>query len=287
MEKKLESIAKDNKELVDEYLDFIGQEVENEKFFKDAVDWYTFKYVSPICDRTILIFGGILSILIFYFVFELIKNLFPLVIKDPIIIKAKDQSKYTPNLISLKPKNGKENFDPEIRNVDEAIAKYLIKIYVKDREEFDFSKASIEEVNIKFNRIKNNSSIQEFKNFQNFYSEENPLSPIQYFGKNINKKIEITDFKFIRKIPKNYQEKMLEYFSMTLPKEAEIRFSAYLEIQDEYGEKKRFTEKYLVKTKFNFNPIIKIKDDKKTKENKDLKKLKFTIDNYQLFRIKN
>ena len=92
MEKKLEEIAKKDKQTVTEYFDFIKEETSNGRFFKDALDWYLFRYVSPICDRTLLIFGSILSFIICYIVFEIIKISFPLVVKDPIIIKAKDQS---------------------------------------------------------------------------------------------------------------------------------------------------------------------------------------------------
>jgi type IV secretory pathway component VirB8 len=288
MEKKLEEIAKNNKELVDEYFLFVKEEVNENRFFSDALDWYLFRYVSPICDRTFLIIGGVLSVIICYIVFEIIKISFPLIVRDPIIIRAKDQSKYIPHLIELKPKSGKENFDPNLRNIDEAIIKYLISIYINDRESYNFSKASIEDVNTKINRIKNISSVVEFKNFQNFFSEENPLSPIQNFGKNVKKSIKITDFNFIRKKEKNMSfEKVLNFFNIDLPKEAHIKFDTIINARDEYGDVKTLTEKYLVKVKFNFTPVHKPKDNDKEVKIKDEVKLKFMIESYQLFRIKN
>lgn len=287
MEKKLEALAKENKQAVDEYFEFVKEEVSQGRFFKDAVDWYIFRYVSPICDRTVLFLGAILSCVICYIVFKIVMMSFPLVIRDPIIIKAKDQARYIPKLIPLKPKSSMDNYDPDVRNIDEAIAKYLIKSYVINREEFDFSKASIEDVNIKFSRIKNNSSSVEFRNFQNFYSEENPQSPIQNFGKNVFKNIEIYDFRYIREKPRNYREQILEYFSIQIPKKAEVRFNAKINYLDENGEKKFITEKFLSRVTFNLKPVIKIKESEDKKINPEDMKLKFSVESYQLFRIKN
>jgi len=288
MEKKLEEIAKKDKEYVDEYLAFVKDEVNEGRFFKDALDWYLFRYVSPICDRTILIIGGVLSVLICYIVFEIIKISFPLVVRDPIIISAKDQSKYLPNLIALKPKSGKPDFDPNLRTIDEAIVKYLISIYIKDRESYNFSKASIEDVNTKINRIKNISSVVEFKNFQNFFSEENPQSPIQNFGKNIKKNVEIIDFKFIRKkVNTDNFSKLKNFFNVELPNEAQVKFDTTTIASDEYGDVKTINEKYLVKIKFTFLPVHKPKiTDEKNKVKED-NKLKFMIESYKLFRVKN
>ncbi len=290
MEKKLEEIIKNDKQAVDEYFDFIKEEVNNGRYFKDALDWYLFRYVAPICDRTMLIIGAILSVIICYIVFGIIKISFPLVIKDPIIISAKDQSKYLPHLIELKPKSQKPNYDPYIKNIDEAIAKYLITIYVKDRETYNFSKASIEDVNVKINRIKNVSSNVEFKNFQNFFSEENPYSPIQNFGKNIKKTIDIIDFKFIkddRKKNENNLSKIINFFNIEMPTQAQIKFDATVTIDDEFGESKYINEKYLVKVKFNFKPVQKIKNPDEKNKNKEEYKLKFMVENYKLFRVKN
>ena len=287
MEKKLEALAKEDKKAVDEYFNFIKQEVSEGKFFKDAVQWYIFRYVSPISDRTFLFLGALLSFIICYIVFNIVMMSFPLVIRDPIIIKAKDQAKYIPKLIPLKPKSSMDSYDPDIRNIDEAVAKYLIKSYVKDREEFDFSKALIEDVNIKFSRIKNSSSSAEFRNFQNFYSEDNLQSPIQNFGKNIFKTIEIYDFRYLRDKPGNYREQFLEYFSIQIPKKAEVRFNAKIHYVDENGEKKFVTEKFLSRVNFTLKPVTKIKESEDKKINPEDKKLKFSIESYQLFRIKN
>lgn len=287
MEKKLETLAKEDKAFVDDYLENIKNEVNEGNFFKEALDWYYFRYVSPINDRTLLIIGALISCVICYFVYTIVKSSFPLVIKEPIIIKAKDQSKYVPRLIELKPKAGKFTYDQGIKNIDEAIAKYLISIYIKDREEYDFSDSSIESVNLKINRIKNNSTLSEFKNFQNFFSEDNPQSPIQNFGKNVIKTIKIDAFRFARTKPRDFKEQVIEYFNLKLPTQATVTFKSSTNYTDEYGEKKVLTEKFLVKIKFNFKPVVKINnDDPKSKKYID-RKLKFHVENYQLYRVKN
>lgn len=278
MEQKLEEVKKENTEQVDEYFAFIKESVNDGRYFKDALDWYFFRYVTPVCDRMLLIFGAILASVVLYCLYIMIDSAFPLVEKDPIFIEAMDQSRYFPNLVELKPKEGRFGYDPEVKNVDEAVLKYLLTVYIKNRESFDFSKAEILEVNEKFNRIKNTSSAEQYRNFQLVMSKDNPDSPIQNFGQNVKKTVEIESVKFLRQKEEGIASKAISYLSTQLPNEAEVRFKAVTKTTSEDLVTKEEVVRYVVKMKFVFGGV--------KKDAKGGSEIKFIVNGYQLFKVK-
>ncbi|MBU6140069.1 MAG: hypothetical protein KGP29_00735 [Proteobacteria bacterium] len=277
MHKRLSELAKENNEEAKEYFHFIKSSVKNRSYFNDALDWYLFRYISPICDRTLLIFGSIVAAVVMYFLIQMINSAFPLVVKEPIFIRSVDQTQSFPSLVGLKPKKGQEGYDPELRNVDEAYAKYLISSYVKDREGYDFSKAEIEDVNKKFNHIRNLSSASEYRNFQALMSKDNPNSPIRNFGLNIVKSIEIDSVRFVRNDPKDLATKARLYLSNKIPTEVEVRFTAIIKTTDDKEETSIEKERYLAKINFTFDGV-----------NKDIKSgvLNFVVNTYALYKVK-
>jgi type IV secretion system protein VirB8 len=277
MDKKLSELAQEKNEEAKEYFDFIKDSVKNRSYFNDALDWYLFRYISPICDRTLLIFGSIVASVSLYFLVIMVQSAFPLVVSDPIFIEAGNQAEEFPNLIALKPKKGQPGFDPEIKTVDEAYAKYLISYYIKDREGFDFRSASIEEVNRKINHIRNLSSASEFRNFQNFIDKDNPKSPIRNFGINISKTIEIDSIKFARPNPKDLASMAKVYLSNIIPSEAEVRFTAIIRDGSLGDEIKTSKERYLVKINFTFDGISKDRSNGV---------INFAVTNYSLYKVK-
>src|SRR3989338_2411649 len=277
MEQKLEEIKNEDSEQAKEYFNFIKSSVADGSYFKDAVNWYFFRYVTPICDRTLLIFGAMIAAVVFYFLWQMIQGAFPLVVQEPVFIRAKDQSKIFPSLVALKPKKSQADYDQAIKTVDEAVLKYLLSVYVEDRESYDFSKARIEDVNQKFNRIRNTSMESEYKNFQLIMSKDNPASPIHNFGQNVIKKITIDSVHFVKIGTQYFAARALQYLSNDIPKEAEIRFSAITTTIDAYGEAKYNRESYLAKIIFAFDGV-----DKNNKSGI----LRFTVNNYQLFKVR-
>lgn len=274
MDKKNQETQVENNENDAEYFAFVKESVEKKTYFKDALDWYFFRYVTPICDRTLLIFGAIIASVVLFFLFQLIKTSFPLVEKVPVFIAADDPSVSFPNIVALKPKKGKEGYDQEIKTVDEAIAKYMLSIYIKERESYDFSKAETEEVNRKFNRVKNLSSSDEYRNFQLIMSPENPASPIKDFGYPVVKSVNIESVKFARKQVDSFKDKLVEFMSSNIPSEAEVRFSTITKTRTD-TETKEEKLRYLAKIKFRFEGI-----------KKDQKTINFVVSSYKLYTIR-
>ena len=278
MKHRLSELAQENNEDAKEYFEFIKSSTRDGSYFKDALDWYLFRYVSPICDRTILLFGAIVAAVVLYFLIQLVEGAFPLLVEEPIFIRSYDQTKYFPNLVALKPKKGKEGYDPEVQTVDEAYAKYLLSHYVTSREGYDFSKAEIEDVNKKFNHMRNLSSASEYRNFQAIMSKDNPNSPIRNFGMNVNKTIEIDSVKFYRKEAKDLATKARLYLSNDIPTRADIRFTATIKTFDANNENvSTQKERYLAKINFTFDGV-----------NKDVKNgpVNFAVNTYMLYKVK-
>lgn len=276
MEQKLTEAKAENNEEAIEYLGFIKSSVEDGSYFKDGLNWYFFRYVTPICDRTLLIFGAIIASVVLYCLVQMVRSAFPLVEEVPVFVAAADTSVSFPNLVNLKPRKDSPGYDQNILTVDEAVAKYLLEIYVKDRESYDFSKAEVEEVNRKFNRIRTLSSAEEYRVFQLIMSRDNPASPLNNFGQNIRRDVKIESVKLVRKEVVGFANQAKDFLKNVLPSEAEVRFIATTKTTDANEVTKDESERYITKISFDFAGAQK---DKK-------KDLGFAVKGYKLYKIK-
>ena len=264
-------------EIKSEYNEFIKESVLNGQYFKDARDWYIFRYITPICDRALLATMIIVIFCTLYTIKIIGESIFPLVVAQAIFIPPNDPTIYETKLTKIKPKKNEANFDAEVQTFDESILKYLIVNHIKDRESFDFRKGRIEDVNKKFSHIKNNSTFREYKNFQAIMSKDNKNSPIHFFGKNVIKNITINSIKFKRREGKNAIEKALFYITNSPPLEADVDFTSTTISTNDMNEKDYKYERFLVKLKYDYQQIFK--NDRQSS-------VGFTINRYSLYRMK-
>ncbi len=275
---KTNLISKDQ-EVEAEYSKFIQENIQNNKYFEDAKDWYFFRYVSPICDRTYLFIAIAILFSLMFVIYKINLAIFPLRIVQPIYIQAKnDIGPYDVNLVKLKPKKGEANYDRNVENFDDSIIKFLLVKYIKDREEFDFRKGDVTDLNLKYSLIKNNSSFLEYKNFQKIMSKENRSGPIQYFGKNYFKTVVINNIRFYRKEPANIAQKLLYFIISPIPYQADIRFQGILHYIDDYGNNISTIENFIAKINYEYQAIYK---------NDFQPNLNFMVNKYTLYKINN
>jgi len=275
---KTNLISKDQ-EVEAEYNKFIQENIQNNKYFEDAKDWYFFRYVSPICDRTYLFIAIAILFSLMFVIYKINLAIFPLRIVQPIYIQAKnDIGPYDVNLVKLKPKKGEANYDRNVENFDDSIIKFLLVKYIKDREEFDFRKGDVTDLNLKYSLIKNNSSFLEYKNFQKIMSKENRSGPIQYFGKNYFKTVVINNIRFYRKEPANIAQKLLYFIISPIPYQADIRFQGILHYIDDYGNNISTIENFMAKINYEYQAIYK---------NDFQPNLNFMVNKYTLYKINN
>lgn len=288
MKKTLLEHYNEGDEIAKEYVQYVKDSVEKNVYFKDALDWYFFQYLSPICDRTKLILGTVMALIVVYSLYQVIDSSFPLVEEKAIFVWEKDVSQYFPYLIKLKPKEGEEGYDPAIQTVDEAVLKYLVGLYVKERESFEFIKFdSIVELNSELTRkrlyIEEQSSLEEYNNnYRLIVSDSSPRSPINSFGKDISKTVDIHSIKIIKEEYKDFASQAKNFLTYTIPDRAEVIFDVVTANYENEFEPKFEREKFMAKITYSFDGarLEKFKGD----DNKQ--KLNFKVTKYRLFKIK-
>ncbi len=285
MDPKFAELIKNDEKAAQDYFDQVKDAVADKSYFNDALDWYLFRYVRCVSDRTILIFSTILSFTVAVFLIQMLQQAFPLVEKSPIYIRAKDESKYYPNLVYLRPKKDspqKQNFDPQIVTVDQAVAKYLLKTYVKEREGYDYRAADANKVNTKLTHIRNLSSPNEFKKFQAYMDEGNELSPIHNFGREIIKTVTVGKINIATITPEKGGIAMAikNFFYSLVPNYADVYFSTSIQTYENRLLIKEEKNNYVAKIKFDFSGV------KKSKNNSANEGLNFIVSDYRLYELK-
>ncbi len=250
-----------------EYNNFIKASVADGSYFSDAKDWYFFRYVYPVCERTMLFFITIFAGAIFYILTVTITSSFPIKQEVPIIIRPTDQSKYFPVIKKLKD-------SVDLDNVDEAVSKYLIAEYVKKREGYDFKKTNLEDLNNQLKYIKNNSSLSEYVNFQAFLSKDNKDTPINYFGKDFQRLVDIESVAFIKPNKSTLVDKARDFVKVELPTEVNVKYRITTKINSTIIS----NERYLVRIRFKFSGVAA-----KTEPHS---KLDFMVIGYKIYKIK-
>lgn len=250
-----------------EYNDFVKSLVRDGSYFKDARDWYIFRYVQPVCERTILFFIAVISGFVTYVLVMTILNSLPIKQEVAVIIRPKDQSLYFSVITPLRD-------SAELKNIDEAVSKYLLTEYIKKREGYDFRKTNIEALNNQMNYIKNNSSIQEYRDFQAFLSKNNPDSPITYFGRDFQRLVDVKSVEFLQTKTDTLIDTARYFVASDLPSNANIKYTVTTKINSITTS----TKQYLVKINFKFSGV-------NSKKSSDLN-LDFTVISYKVYKIK-
>ncbi len=252
-----------------EYQKFIKESVANGSYFNDSVDWYLFRYVKPVSDRSMLF----CIILIIGFIFYLIKSMLdvaypaghnhlklPIVISQPLFIDFVDQGKYQPNLLPLKKTNINKNL-----TTDQIIINHFLSFFVKNFEEFDYSSANLALVNEKTDLVRNMSSYQVYTQFQKMMEKSTPNSPMLYFGKNYSRTITINNIEFLYPQKKSGLKENIDYLLKKIiiqvkpevPDSAIISFSDTIKTIDEFKRIKTINNNYRYWIKFKYSPINK------------------------------
>ena len=108
----------------------IADRIRSGKYYKEAWDWYAFKYIYPVSQRSFFIFITLAALLVTVASFVALYNFYPLKIKVPIAISNPDMTKDYAALIKMPvPQNG---------DVDMPIVEYLAQKYVENIETYHY-----------------------------------------------------------------------------------------------------------------------------------------------------
>jgi type IV secretory pathway component VirB8 len=142
----------------------ITANVRSGQYFKDAVDWYSIKYIQPVTHRSFFILITTFSVLFSLAAFYILNSILPIVEELPIVV---ENESMVDDYLHLK-KLGNEFEDPNV-----SVIRYLTGKYIAVRETYDFDK--IQSTLAFINAF---SSPEEYQKHVNYMKPETPESPI-------------------------------------------------------------------------------------------------------------
>jgi type IV secretory pathway component VirB8 len=237
----------------------ITLKIENQQFFKEARQWYFYKFCKPISERYFWLFLLLTLTISGFILYREISDWYPLKNVRPIILLNKD-AEYIQIV--------KKMNNPD-KNADLAILRHLITNYIKMREEFLKGSLNLIKIDTRLKKISNNSSREITKDFQNIFSLNNQENPLIRLGKNGARYTEILDVKInIKK--KSFLEKLASTNYLTLPSNAIVIFKT----EEHTGNEKKI-EFWRAVISFNYSGVII------DKEKNTLSLEEFTVTDYQ------
>lgn len=167
---------------------FIVQKVEDGSYFKDALEWYSCRYIYPFTSRSAMLLIVIFFIFASYVMLKVTHHDYQHK-QYPLPIYAEDEVLYIPKIKSISTQKEPINI---------SVARYLSSKYVTFREGYnpnDFIELLNKEVLLK--KIKALSSKKIFNDYQNFMNPDiNPDSPIIFYKGHTQRIISIKNVEF-------------------------------------------------------------------------------------------
>lgn len=231
------------------YSNIVTTIVDDELYFKDAIDWYCLRYLNVTTERTFFILLSFMSLVIVLFLYSTIKSILPLKEKFPVLVRQKDAINYYTTIKPIKP----SNID---YTSNEAILRFLLLTYVRNLFNHDYKSGNIEDLNVKLTKIKNYSTDDLFQRYKNDF---NQISN-NMFNKKVDQHVFIKTFKFIKKQETDKKKQILNYLFTKIPTEAEV---TYRIVFNNYstGEKQFFDGKIILSFKYESITYSNIKKE--------------------------
>lgn len=226
----------------------IARYVDRGDYFRDSVQWYCKKFISPI-PHWAYIFVIIIFMLYGTYIITTLFLSDLQVKKYPLPIYSVDQVKYFPHIKPLSEKK-----EP----INVSISRYLTSSYVKAREEYNFANIGTEKGEFNKNFINSISSARTSYEYESYISNENPDSPIVRYKTFTIRNISIDDVVLVGR--------------WDLPEKALIYYTADEISKD--GSTNR--EKWISEITFSMNDLEKKKTEKESRA-----QLRFTVTSYK------
>jgi type IV secretory pathway component VirB8 len=134
------------------------------QYFKDAIDWYTIKYIQPVTHRSFFLLVTTFSVFFSLAALRILSSILPIVETLPIVV---ENESMVDDYLHLK-KLGNELEDPNV-----SVIRYLTGKYITVRETYEFDKI---QSTLAF--LKAFSSPEEYQKHVNYMKPESPESPI-------------------------------------------------------------------------------------------------------------
>lgn len=237
----------------------LAESIESGEYFKEAREWYFYKFCKPISEKYFWLFLLISLLISIIPLYNEISAWYPLKNSKAIILLNKD-----PEYVQIVKKM--ENPD---KNPDLAILRHLIKNYVQMREEYLPGSLNLLKIDNRLKKISNNSSREITKDFQNIFATNDNINPMLRLGKFGIREVEFLDFKIDVK-EKSLLEKLLSNNYISIPNKATVIFKT-----EETIINKKNTEYWNLNIAFIYSGVLI------DKEKKTLTLEEFTVTDYQ------
>lgn len=161
---------------MDPVLSAVQEYIKSGKYFIDARKWYSFKYVLPLNNRSLVFLACLTFAMLLTITCISINMLLPVNERISYLIKSSAEKQATIN-------NTKQS---ALRDPYNSVANIMLKNYVKQREEYNYDLLKQQ-----FSFIKNSSTSIIYMQFANFMNIDNPLSPVMRYQKSFRRSINI------------------------------------------------------------------------------------------------
>lgn len=191
----------------------LRKRIEDGSYFTDAYEWYERKYLSPLFERTWLIITTVIVAITFSWSILNIANLLKNNNQEyPVVIKSDNTTDYFSVIKNLTETNDDKfaasKGDTCLKSINtrgetpqELVTQYLLCYYVELRENYDPRKISAGHLRQELKHIRSVSSKDVLKEYQAYIDENNPYSPLNRFGKSINREVEVQEVSFLNDDP--------------------------------------------------------------------------------------
>lgn len=172
----------------------IAKRIEDGRYFKDALEWYSHRYLKLASERVFLFF---FVIVIGFLVLVTVSNfysLFPTSGEVPFIIKVDENiDRYT----AMKPLlTGTKTKTKTAKAVRGAVAEHLLRDYLIIREEYKNRGYEPDKLKVQHDWVRNLSSRAVYHQFKKFINTQNPESPLLKYQAHSRRQIDILSVTF-------------------------------------------------------------------------------------------
>lgn len=240
------NVSEENRELYQN----IAPTVKNGEYFKDSLDWYYDKFVSPTTHRSFFIFITTISVFIVTVSISVLLSFLPLVSVEPLAVDVQDKSKFYAQLRYI----GEVGVKPQT-----SVINYLATHYVKLRESYDYTKIQRD-----LDFVEKYSNEFVFKDYVKFMRpESNSKSPVLRYRNHTARNIKPIE---VALLPRKENDKL-----GSGQHRVAVKFEA--------------TEKGSLKTKKDIylaNMVIRFTDVKFFKDKKEFTPIDFQVKKYKV-----
>lgn len=219
-------------------------------YYKDASDWYAYRYVYPFTERSILIVLATIMALSLLINFTTITGIHPIHQEIPFMIQTDDS---IDSILKIK------GIGHTFQRMHDAVAAYILERYVIAYESYEY-----QNLKDQLQYIYNTSSQQVYSDFYANMALENPQSPIQLYQRVARRNVTIESVEFPRDIKH--------------PDRTIVRFKAEVE---NYRTNSHDTTRWEAHIRFNVPDIEKIAREK------TIQKIDFIVTSYEVEKISN